>query len=204
MKKISPKVRIPQQKRGIKTRNRIMSAAKKLFSDKGFHGTNAKEIAASAGVSVGSFYSYFNDKKDLFMEIFKEHAECKVVRILGDQEMDIGEADHKERVHLLIKAILDNQDLSPEFHREVISMRYSDPEVEKVFAEIDIRSQEHVAAFLGHFKDKLRVDDIDVASMVVASAVQEVMFSIKVFDHYRDSEKIIAALSDMVHRYLFK
>ncbi len=204
MEKNLQKVRMPQQKRGIKTRNRIMAAAKKLFSDKGFHGTNAKEIAAFADVSVGSFYAYFNDKKDLFMQIFEEHAECKVVRILTDQDMDIDKDNHKERVHFLIKAILDTHDLSPEFHREVISMRYNDPEVEKVFEKIDRRSYSHVAAFLSNFKDKLRVDDIDVAAMVVSAAVEEVICGIKVFNHYKEPEKMIEGLADMIHRYLFK
>ena len=63
MGKETIKTRVPQQKRGIETRNHIVEAARVLFSRDGFNGTNAKEIAAEAGVSVGSFYAYFKDKK---------------------------------------------------------------------------------------------------------------------------------------------
>ncbi|MFD1909576.1 TetR/AcrR family transcriptional regulator [Paenibacillus rhizoplanae] len=53
------KIRTPQQERSIRTKEAIIRAAMQLFSDKGFYQTNTKEIAAAAGVSTGSFYSYF-------------------------------------------------------------------------------------------------------------------------------------------------
>ncbi len=71
MERANRKVRIPRQKRGIETKGRIIQAARGLFSRKGFHGTNSKEIASAAGVSIGSFYSYFQDKKALFLEVWK-------------------------------------------------------------------------------------------------------------------------------------
>ena len=56
-------IRTPQQKRSEETRKRIIAAAERLFSEKGYYNTNSKEIAKAANVSIGSFYSYFKDKK---------------------------------------------------------------------------------------------------------------------------------------------
>jgi AcrR family transcriptional regulator len=42
-----------------------------LFSQKGYHHTNSKEITAAAGVATGSFYAYFKDKREIFIESLK-------------------------------------------------------------------------------------------------------------------------------------
>ena len=201
MPEAEQKTRIPQQKRSIETRNRILVAAKDQFAKDGFYGTNAKEIAAAAGVSVGSFYSYFKDKKAVFMEIFREHIEEKVVRILSEHRFD---SDHrKESVHRLIKAMLDAHDPYPEFHREAMAMRYSDPEVEAVFNELDQMSLRHVEQFIAKFKDKLRIKDIPTAARIISGAVEEIICSITIFGQDEEADRLIDGLADMIHRYLF-
>ena len=201
MSDTEPKTRIPQQKRSIETRNKILVAAKDQFADHGFHGTNAKEIAATAGVSVGSFYSYFKDKKALFMEIFREHIEEKVVRILSEHRVDPN--DHRKSVYRLIKAMAEAHDPYPEFHREVLAMRYSDPEVEAIFNELDQRSLLHVENFFAQFRDTLRITDIKTAARITTAAVEEVICSITILGHDEDAERLLNGLADMIHRYLF-
>ncbi|PID40979.1 MAG: hypothetical protein CR984_00440 [Proteobacteria bacterium] len=195
------KTRIPQQKRSIETKNKILVAAKDQFAEHGFHGTNAKEIAAAAGVSVGSFYSYFKDKKALFMDIFREHIEDMVVRILSEHRGDHN--DRKSSVYRLIKSVLEAHDPYPEFHREVLAMRYADPEVATIFNEIDQRNIEHVEQFLRHFQDTLRVTDIKTAARLTTAAVEEVICSITILGHDEDADRLLDGLADMLHRYLF-
>ena len=201
MSDIETKTRIPQQKRSIETRSKILIAAKDQFAEHGFHGTNAKEIAATAGVSVGSFYSYFKDKKALFMEIFREHIEEKVVRILSEHRVDPD--DRRKSVYRLIKAMLEAHDPYPQFHREVLAMRYSDPEVEAIFNELDQRSLVHVENFIAQFSDKLRITDIKTAARITTAAVEEVICSITILGHDEDAERLLDGLADMIHRYLF-
>ncbi|MCE1252432.1 MAG: TetR/AcrR family transcriptional regulator [Anaerolineae bacterium] len=55
--------RRPTQARSIQTYEKIMGAGEKLFIRDGFHNILADDIAREAGVSVGSFYSYFKDKR---------------------------------------------------------------------------------------------------------------------------------------------
>jgi TetR/AcrR family fatty acid metabolism transcriptional regulator len=49
--------------------NLILDAARKVFSDKGFHETRLEDIAASAGFSKASLYNYFSDKEQIFLNI---------------------------------------------------------------------------------------------------------------------------------------
>ena len=61
--------RVPTQKRSIEKKQRIKDAALKLMSEKGYFATSSNEIAREAGVSIGTFYSYFKDKKELYAEL---------------------------------------------------------------------------------------------------------------------------------------
>jgi AcrR family transcriptional regulator len=51
---------------------RIRSAARKLFSERGYDQANVREIAAEAGVGLGTMFHYARDKRDLVFLIFNE------------------------------------------------------------------------------------------------------------------------------------
>src|SRR5271167_1884441 len=51
--------------KGRQTRQAIELAARKLFAERGFHGTTLADITSAAGKSPAVFYRYFTDKEDL-------------------------------------------------------------------------------------------------------------------------------------------
>ncbi|WP_422748782.1 TetR/AcrR family transcriptional regulator [Mycobacterium sp. WMMD1722] len=51
--------------KGRQTRLAIEQAARKLFAERGFHGTTLADITSAAGKSSAAFYRYFDDKEDL-------------------------------------------------------------------------------------------------------------------------------------------
>ena len=51
--------------KGRQTRQAIEQAARKLFAERGFHGTTLADITSAAGKSAAVFYRYFADKEDL-------------------------------------------------------------------------------------------------------------------------------------------
>jgi len=51
--------------KGRQTREAIELAARKLFAERGFHGTTLADITSAAGKSSAVFYRYFDDKEDL-------------------------------------------------------------------------------------------------------------------------------------------
>jgi AcrR family transcriptional regulator len=52
------------------SRTQLLDAAEEVFGAKGFHDTTLKEIADLAEFSVGSVYSFFENKDDLFLSVF--------------------------------------------------------------------------------------------------------------------------------------
>jgi len=55
--------------RAIRTRERLVEAAKEVFEDSGFLEARISDIAARAGQSHGSFYYYFDSKEEIFREV---------------------------------------------------------------------------------------------------------------------------------------
>lgn len=51
--------------KGRQTRAAIEQAARKLFAERGFHGTTLADITSAAGKSAAVFYRYYADKEDL-------------------------------------------------------------------------------------------------------------------------------------------
>jgi AcrR family transcriptional regulator len=55
--------------KGRQTRQAIEQAARKLFAERGFHGTTLADITSAAGKSSAVFYRYFADKEDLLASL---------------------------------------------------------------------------------------------------------------------------------------
>lgn len=199
------KTRVPQQQRGIETRNRIIEAAQVLFSRDGYNGTNAKEIVAEAGVSVGSFYAYFKDKKELFLEVTTVHMKQAIFDLMDEvKELPAETASRMAVVRRMTQLVADTHSQSPELHREIAAMQYSDPDILAFNEELNDMLNMRFIGFLEQFKDQLRVSDLEAATKVVACAVQETIHSVRLFNSPIGEARLIDALTDMIHRYLFK
>src|SRR5215470_17713683 len=59
--------------RGDRTekRERILSAAERVFARRGFFAARVSEIAKDAGVADGTIYLYFKSKDDLLISLFE-------------------------------------------------------------------------------------------------------------------------------------
>lgn len=59
----------PRSRKGVRTRARLVDAAKLVFEDAGFLEARISDIAERAGLSHGSFYHYFESKEEIFLEV---------------------------------------------------------------------------------------------------------------------------------------
>jgi TetR/AcrR family fatty acid metabolism transcriptional regulator len=56
-------------------RERILSAAVKVFAKSGFYAARVSEVAKSAGVADGTIYLYFKSKEELLVSLFEDRVE---------------------------------------------------------------------------------------------------------------------------------
>lgn len=61
-----------RDKQALATKKKIYQIGIKLIRKYGLDGVNVTQIAKSAGISVGTFYHYYNSKLDLFMELYRK------------------------------------------------------------------------------------------------------------------------------------
>ncbi len=59
----------PLKSKGMATRAAILDAAHEVFKDTGYYGSSISEISRRCGVSMGTFYHYFKNKEQVFLEL---------------------------------------------------------------------------------------------------------------------------------------
>jgi AcrR family transcriptional regulator len=59
----------PRSTKGVRTRERMVEAAKEIFEEHGFLDARISDISERAGQSHGSFYYYFDSKEAIFREV---------------------------------------------------------------------------------------------------------------------------------------
>ena len=62
-------------------RDRIVNAAVRVFSDKGFHSATIADVCRESGLSVGAIYTYFSSKEELFRQ------SCDLIATRGLDEL---------------------------------------------------------------------------------------------------------------------
>ena len=84
-------------------RTQLLDAAEHVFGRKGFHETTLKEVADLAEFSVGSVYSFFENKDDLFRQIFVRRGEQFMPGLHGilDETARLYELDSAEAFNQL-------------------------------------------------------------------------------------------------------
>jgi AcrR family transcriptional regulator len=124
--------RIPQQKRSIEKKKRILDAAFEVFSRQGYNGSSTLDIAKAADISVGTLYSYFQDKKGLFLECFKRYSDNVQERLLQGYDLR-PESSALDVIEKTIDILIEVNNVCQSFHNEVLSLIYLDEDVRRFY-----------------------------------------------------------------------
>jgi TetR/AcrR family fatty acid metabolism transcriptional regulator len=90
--------------RGDDKRGRILAAAVRIFSRKGFFNSKVSEIARASGVADGTIYLYFRNKDDILISIFEE----KMGEVVADVRRRIaGGGNSIEKLRIFIENHMD-------------------------------------------------------------------------------------------------
>lgn len=80
-----------RQLRAMETRAKLIDAARQTIAEKGFDAASVEEITRRAGVSTGTFYTYFSRKEDIAEEFGKDDFMHLAEIVNGMEEADIFE-----------------------------------------------------------------------------------------------------------------
>ncbi len=87
--------RLTREQKKAQTRERLLSAAREVFAERGFYFASVDEIAERAGYSMGAVYSNFESKADLFLALFEEHIAAQMHDYL---DLFAGAATKEEKI----------------------------------------------------------------------------------------------------------
>ena len=65
-----------------KTRSALLDTAHKLFAKQGYAKTSTTEIVAGAKVTRGALYYHFQDKRDIFQDVFEQFSQARTQAVL--------------------------------------------------------------------------------------------------------------------------
>ncbi|KVH58687.1 TetR family transcriptional regulator [Burkholderia sp. MSMB1072] len=83
------RVRLTRAERRDATRERLIDAARAIFAEKGYAAASVEDIAATAGLTRGAFYSNFRGKADALFELLRRdqgEAAAALQRIVGSHD----------------------------------------------------------------------------------------------------------------------
>ena len=94
-----------EQFAAIRTRSeeKILDAALQLFATKGFKSTSISNIAATAGISKGLMYNYFDSKTDLLRRIVSRAVETGTDII--EDALDRSDLPKEELTHIVLNSV---------------------------------------------------------------------------------------------------
>ena len=196
--------RTPTQKRSIEKKQRIKDAAFELMAEKGYHNTSSNEIARKADLSIGTFYSYFKDKKELYKELVGDIYEYVLSSTGSSMDKIPEDMDPRAMTELIIGSILKSHYYKKDFQKEIASLSCQSEE----FRMIEDQYRSHVPEFfLNIINDsgmRLRIKDPSLSANIVLTLVESVIHETVFNGDSSKDEQVVKELSDIVLRYLFE
>lgn len=126
----------PQSVKAVKTRQRLLNATLEQIAENGYHNITVDKIAAAAGVSTGSAYRYFNNKKEMLLAALKYYYENiqEFTKTEDSTLMSFGTLEDMLTYVLGRFFLLHKKYYS--IHEELESLRHIDEDVRSVYNEI--------------------------------------------------------------------
>ncbi|TVR06144.1 MAG: TetR/AcrR family transcriptional regulator [Spirochaetaceae bacterium] len=167
--------RVPQQDRSARTREKISVAARDCFARAGYDRTQAKDIASTAGVSVGTFYEYFPDKAAAFQTVLDDFsAAFESLDVEGYLEIESGVDGFAALLSALQEWVRDFGRLFRDFY--TLSVR--DPSFEGPLAVLEARIESRFETALRNTTFRTHPTRAVTAAQLAYTVTEAVLFRV--------------------------
>jgi AcrR family transcriptional regulator len=200
------RTRTPVQTRAQEKRDRILDAAFDLFSKRGYDAVGMRDIAAGAGVSIGTVYAYFADKRQTFVEVFSLYSKELERTFFSQIDRNVPDRlDIEAFVYTLIRRFYDIFRERLNIHRDCVIMSLTDDQIRSVYTGLERRGEETlVGSFLERFGGQIEMRDSEAARLVVHKAIDEIIQYLLFYEVEIDKDRVFRETARMIARYLEK
>jgi AcrR family transcriptional regulator len=112
--------REPQQRRARQTVEAVLDAVIKILKRQGFEAVTTNRIAEVAGVSIGSVYQYFPDKRAIFAALHERHIQ-EIDRLVETKLMEHAASPLDTLMRAMIEAMVDAHASDPELYELLLT-----------------------------------------------------------------------------------
>lgn len=162
------------QARAQRTYEALLAAAVRVFAERGYEATGTPEIAEAAGVAVGTFYRYFDDKLACYLELSRRQLAAGYHRIMDrlTPERFVGKA-REATVAEAVEVLVDHVAADPAQHRAFLEASLRVPEVQALRRAFDEASWRRLAALIAAVCPRADVPDPGATAWVIMQACVE-------------------------------
>lgn len=192
-----------QQARARKSYLALIEAATELFSSHGYDEVGTPEIAERAGVSTGTFYRYFEDKQQIYLEVVRSMlaaAYTETLEQLTPAKL-VGLARRASITHAI--GVLFSHTLSrPRLSLSLSEMMLRDPAVAELRRAYDELSVGKLTELIAAIAPRAVVADPEATAFVIYGSAMQCALSL-LRRPLVDRDRALVALTDVIERTVF-
>jgi len=155
----------------------VLTVARRIFSQKGYHATSINDIIETADIARGTFYLYFESKRAIFDELLDSlvatlQGQVKRIEVGPDAPPPIAQMD--AIVDRVLKTLLDNREIARILLREAVGI---DEDFDRKLSEFYGRIEAMIMGALntGRQLGVVRPCDAKVVARCVLGSIKEVV-----------------------------
>ena len=198
-------IKEPVQKRSRDTRQKIVEAARALFTEMGFDETTTHLIAEQAGLSVGGLYAHFQNKEDIFLYILELRSKevyqitLESVASIRDKTMSLAEA-----LEYLFRTWYAAHTFHGKLNQEMLRFCMMNQTAGRIHNYWEKAEAEAVKSLFVQYENELAIEDLDSAVTVIARSTHEVFHYLYREKDHVDENAVLTSLIIMVQRFLVR
>lgn len=126
----------PLTKKAVETRQRLLMATVEQVAKQGYHNITVDEIAKACGMSTGSAYRYFKNKKEMLLAAI-EYCYTNIQMFSGTEDKRLAEFDTLEAMlEYVLQQFYQLHKKYYAIHEELESLRHIDADIREVYEKI--------------------------------------------------------------------
>jgi AcrR family transcriptional regulator len=195
-----------RQERSRRSYQALLDAAEVLFGSQGYDAVGTPEIAEKAGVSVGTFYRYFEDKHEVYLEIMRRDLagayRDTIERLTPDHF--VGKARH-ETISAGCAILFEHVLSKPQLTRSFMEMSLRDMQVAELRRAFEQLACQRLKELIEAITTRATVPDAEAFAYVLYGAAMQCAYglSVHLVPSAIDKDRARAALTAFIERALF-
>lgn len=187
--------KVPRTSRGRARREQVLRAGQAVFERESYYEVRVADIAAEAGVSHGTFYTYFTSKDDVLMALIDELVE---ISYAASSEPLTGQGTPAQQLEETITTFMHTYRANANMHRVLEQVAASNPDFMAYRRRIRRRYIDRIETTIRSWQSR-GVGDASLDSRHAAEAlggmIADVAFASYVLEEPLDEDTAIATLA---------